>query len=83
MTDDEGDDQQKKDQQRDDRKQEHAELYPIEHRKEIVDFWLNNGSPRKFESVQHRYKLVTSIEVLRQWKHRIYGGEGTLTIVFC
>lgn len=62
-------------------KDERKELYPIEKRKEIVDYWQNDGNPRKLSSVQSWYKLVTGIEVLRKWKYRIYG-EGTNVVVF-
>lgn len=53
------------------------EIYPIEKRKEIADYWYNNGNRRKLSSVQARYKMVTSIGLLRKWWQRLYGIEGT------
>lgn len=54
----------------------YTEIYPIEKRKEIVDYWLNQGNKRTFKAVQHRYRKITSLDVLRKWKQRIYAQDG-------
>lgn len=59
-----------------DKDDDENECYPIEKRKEIIDYWQNNGSPRKFSAIQNRYKKVKNAQLLYTWKSRIYGGEG-------
>lgn len=60
----------------------YVEVYTIEKRKEIVDYWQNDGNLRKFASVQNRYRLVGSLNTLKTWKKRIYGGEGTCCTIW-
>lgn len=54
----------------------HNEVYPIEKRKEIVDWWWRNGNPRPFSSVQARYRKLKSESTLRTWKYRFDHGIG-------
>lgn len=50
-----------------------SEIYPIEKRKEIIDFWLNGGGiRRKFSCVQRRYRKLSSKDILQKWKQRLY-----------
>lgn len=55
-----------------DEKADKDEVYPIEKRREIIEFWLNEGGKkRSFNRVQHKYRKVTSENLLRLWKSRL------------
>lgn len=59
--------------------------YDIWKKKEIVDFWENKGGFRlKLSTVQTRYKYVSNLNILSQWRKRIYGngGQYIITIYF-
>lgn len=58
----------------DDDEDKKNELYPIDVRKKIVEYWWNNGNKRKFSSVQKNYKKLTNEGSLRIWKNRFDRG---------
>lgn len=55
----------------------HHEFYPVQKRREIVDFWWNGGLKRKFSCVQNRYKKLRLENTLHIWKYRLDHGYGT------
>lgn len=57
------------------------ELYTIDQRKKIVDYWWNNGKKRTFKSVQNKYRKLTCENTLRQWKTRLEKRIGTYALV--
>lgn len=79
-TDDKTDDENKSqdevesdDEDSDDGSSEANAIYPIQTRKEIVEYWFNNGKRRSLKSVINRYKKLEghTEKFLYVWKHRI------------
>lgn len=49
-----------------------TEIYPIETRRKIVEYWLNDGGKRRsFKRMQHLYKKLTREDLLWKWRNRL------------